>query len=320
MPVIVQKYGGSSLATPDLIKSVASRICSAHDSGNSVVATVSAMGDSTDDLISIASQVSVMPDLRELDVLLSTGELQSCALVAMALKDMGKNAVSLSGAQAGIRTDSSYGKAKIADIDTLPFPEREKLWGIDQAKKSEVDVSYIVTIRGCPYKCTYCASPFHWKRNKTEFRSPQSVLDEMKYLHDNYWTDNRIDYSASANMDSKENLIIKELSPREKFMSIIKKMAKIVRSNKNLYGFLFTAPNHIHDESKQVWKTYQERLYAILKSIIEEGINRKEFINLDPGMLMKAIGGLFHGLLIENEDDLNEKEFELMLKNFLRPE
>ena len=123
MPVIVQKYGGSSLATPDLIKSVASRICSAHDSGNSVVATVSAMGDSTDDLISIASQVSVMPDLRELDVLLSTGELQSCALVAMALKDMGKNAVSLSGAQAGIRTDSSYGKAKIADIDTVRIEE-----------------------------------------------------------------------------------------------------------------------------------------------------------------------------------------------------
>ena len=116
MPVIVQKYGGSSLATPELIRSVASRICSAHDSGNSVIATVSAMGDSTDDLLSIASQVSVTPDLRELDVLLSTGELQSCALVAMALKDMGKNAVSLSGAQAGIRTDSSYGKAKIADI------------------------------------------------------------------------------------------------------------------------------------------------------------------------------------------------------------
>ncbi len=118
MPIIVQKYGGSSLATPDLIKSVASRISFAHDSGNSVVATVSAMGDLTDDLLSIASQVSAMPDLRELDVLLSTGELQSCALVAMALKDMGKNAVSLSGAQAGIRTDSSYGKARIADIDT----------------------------------------------------------------------------------------------------------------------------------------------------------------------------------------------------------
>ncbi len=118
MPVIIQKYGGSSLATPDLIKSVAAKICATHDSGNSVVATVSAMGDSTDNLLSIASQVSVMPDLRELDVLLSTGELQSCALLTMALKDMGKKAVSLSGAQAGIRTDSSHGKAKIADIDT----------------------------------------------------------------------------------------------------------------------------------------------------------------------------------------------------------
>ena len=77
---------------------------------------------------------------------------------------------------------------------------------------------------------------------------------------------------------------------------------------------------HIQDESKQIWKTYQERLYAILKSIIEAGIKKKEFIDLNPGMLMKAIGGLFHGLLIENEDDLDDKEFELMLRNFLRPE
>jgi aspartate kinase len=118
LSLVVQKYGGSSLATPELIKSVAARIRSAHDSEGNVVATVSAMGDSTDNLLSIASKVSEMPDLRELDVLLSTGELQSCALVAMALKSMGKKAVSLSGAQAGIRTDSSYGKAKIAGIDT----------------------------------------------------------------------------------------------------------------------------------------------------------------------------------------------------------
>ena len=118
MSLVVQKYGGSSLATPELIKSVADRIRSAHDSEGNVVVTVSAMGDSTDKLLSIASEVSEMPDLRELDVLLSTGELQSCALVAMALKSMGKKAVSLSGAQAGIRTDSSYGKARIAGIDT----------------------------------------------------------------------------------------------------------------------------------------------------------------------------------------------------------
>tara|TARA_B100001996_G_C18525923_1_gene541075 strand:+ start:141 stop:719 length:579 start_codon:yes stop_codon:yes gene_type:complete len=113
--------------------------------------------------------------------------------------------------------------------------------------------------------------------------------------------------------------IVEELGPRKKFMGIIRTMASIVQNNKILYGFLFTAPNHIQDESKQIWKTYQERLYAILKSIIEEGIKKKEFINLNPGMLMKAIGGLFHGLLIENEDDMNNKEFELMLKNFLRP-
>ena len=118
MSLVVQKYGGSSLATPELIKSVAARIRSAHDSEGNVVATVSAMGDSTDNLLSIASEISETPDLRELDVLLSTGELQSCALVAMALKSMGKKAVSLSGAQAGIRTDSSYGKAKIAGVDT----------------------------------------------------------------------------------------------------------------------------------------------------------------------------------------------------------
>ena len=92
-----------------------------------------------------------------------------------------------------------------------------------------------------------------------------------------------------------------------------------MKDNRILYGFLFTAPNHIHDESKQIWKTYQERLYAILRSIIEEGIKKKEFIDIDPGMLMKAIGGLFHGLLIENDDDLNEQDFEFMLKNFLKP-
>ena len=116
-----------------------------------------------------------------------------------------------------------------------------------------------------------------------------------------------------------ESKIVEELGPRKKFMGIIKTMANIVRDNRILYGFLFTAPNHIQDESKQIWKTYQERLYAILKSIIEEGIKKKEFIDLNPGMLMKAIGGLFHGLLIENEDDLDQKEFELMLRNFLRP-
>jgi aspartate kinase len=116
--IIIQKYGGSSLATPELIKNVAKRIATAHTSGNKVVATVSAMGNSTDDLLSLASKVTERPNPRELDVLLSTGELQSCSLVAMALKELGKKSVSLSGAQAGIQTDSSYGKAKIWSLDS----------------------------------------------------------------------------------------------------------------------------------------------------------------------------------------------------------
>ena len=118
MTIIIQKYGGSSLATPELIKNVAKRIARAHTSGNKVVATVSAMGNSTDDLLSLASKVTERPNPRELDVLLSTGELQSCSLVAMALKELGKKSVSLSGAQAGIQTDSSYGKAKIWSLDS----------------------------------------------------------------------------------------------------------------------------------------------------------------------------------------------------------
>ena len=120
MSLVVQKYGGSSLANPDLIKNVAKRVASAHDRSDSVVATVSAMGNLTDDLLEIASEVSDRPDPRELDVLLATGELQSCALVAMALRSIGKKAISLSGAQAGIWTDSSYGKAKISRLS----PER----------------------------------------------------------------------------------------------------------------------------------------------------------------------------------------------------
>ena len=118
MTIIIQKYGGSSLATPELIKNVAKRIAKSHTSGNKLVATVSAMGNSTDDLLSLASKVTGKPNPRELDVLLSTGELQSCSLLAMALEGLGKKSVSLSGAQAGIQTDSSYGKAKIWSLNS----------------------------------------------------------------------------------------------------------------------------------------------------------------------------------------------------------
>ena len=117
MSVIVQKYGGSSVANADRIKHVAGRIGRCHDQGNQVVAVVSAMGDTTDKLIELANQVAQMPAPREMDLLLSTGELVSCTLVAMALQAMGYKSVSLSGAQAGIQTDAAHTKARITALN-----------------------------------------------------------------------------------------------------------------------------------------------------------------------------------------------------------
>ena len=117
MALIVQKYGGTSLSDSDRIRTVAARIGERHSHGDQVVAVVSAMGESTDDLLALAREVSERPDPREMDVLLSTGELVSCTLVAMALRGMGHNAISLSGAQAGIRTDTSHGRARIAGVE-----------------------------------------------------------------------------------------------------------------------------------------------------------------------------------------------------------
>ena len=117
MPLLVQKYGGSSLSDAEKIKNVAKRIKLTRDAGSDVVAVVSAMGDTTDELLSLADEVSDDPDPRELDLLLSTGELVSCTLVAMAVRALGYDAISLTGSQAGIWTDTTYGKARIARVD-----------------------------------------------------------------------------------------------------------------------------------------------------------------------------------------------------------
>ena len=118
MPLIVQKYGGSSLADAGRINNVACRIADTRRQGSQVVAVVSAMGDTTDELIDLARTVSPDPDPRELDLLLSTGELVSSTLMTMALRTLGCDAVSLSGSQAGIHTDTMHGKARIHSIDT----------------------------------------------------------------------------------------------------------------------------------------------------------------------------------------------------------
>jgi len=118
MALIVQKYGGSSVADGEKIKNVARRVAKAKDEGNQVVVVVSAMGDTTDDLIKLAYQISEQPSDRELDVLLSTGEIVSSTLLAMALGSSGHRAISLTGAQAGIHTDSTYSRARILRVDT----------------------------------------------------------------------------------------------------------------------------------------------------------------------------------------------------------
>src|SRR6185503_12935684 len=111
MPLVVQKFGGSSLADAERIRRVAQRIRSTKDAGNDVVVVVSAMGDTTDDLIQLAHSVSERPDEREMDMLLSTGETVSATLMAMALQAMDCPVVSLTGAQLGIKTDSAHSRA-----------------------------------------------------------------------------------------------------------------------------------------------------------------------------------------------------------------
>ncbi len=116
MALVVQKYGGSSVADADGIKRVAQRIVATRKAGHSVVVVVSAMGDTTDELLDLAAQVSPLPPGRELDMLLTAGERISMALLAMAIANLGLEARSFTGSQAGVITDSTHGKARIIDI------------------------------------------------------------------------------------------------------------------------------------------------------------------------------------------------------------
>jgi aspartate kinase len=118
MSIVVQKYGGSSVADPDKIRNVAQRIAKSHDKGHQVVVVISAMGDTTDDLIALAHKITDQPESREMDVLLSTGEIVSSALLTMALHKLGYKAISLNGRQAGIFTDDAYSKAKITKVES----------------------------------------------------------------------------------------------------------------------------------------------------------------------------------------------------------
>jgi aspartate kinase len=121
-PIVVSKYGGSSLATPEHIEAVAERIAADHRDGAQRVVVVSAMGDATDDLLALAARMTPRPDARELDLLLATGEQVSAALLVMALHQRSIDAISLTGPQAGIHTDGLHGRARITGVE----PERIK--------------------------------------------------------------------------------------------------------------------------------------------------------------------------------------------------
>ncbi|ABZ84497.1 aspartate kinase, monofunctional class [Heliomicrobium modesticaldum Ice1] len=135
MAIVVQKFGGSSVANPERIQRVARRVVETKAAGNQVVVIVSAMGDSTDDLIDLARQITDKPKAREMDMLLATGEQVSIALLAMAIDKLGHSVLSLTGPQVGILTEHVHGKAKILDVN----PERLRL---------ELDAGNIVIVAG----------------------------------------------------------------------------------------------------------------------------------------------------------------------------
>ncbi len=146
MGLIVQKYGGSSIADTQKIMNVAKRIIDTHKEGNQMVVVVSAQGDTTDNLIKMAKEITDNPSSREMDMLLSTGEQISIALLAMAIGELGYKAVSLTGAQVGIKTNSDYSNARIETIDS------------DRVKR-ELDDGNIVIVAGfqgvdCEYNIT----------------------------------------------------------------------------------------------------------------------------------------------------------------------
>lgn len=124
MALVVQKYGGTSVANAERIRAVARRVLARKDAGDSLVVVLSARAGDTDRLLGLAREMSPNPDPRELDVLLSTGEQITVALFCMAVKDLGSEAVSMTGGQAGILTDCHYGEARISCIETQPIVEK----------------------------------------------------------------------------------------------------------------------------------------------------------------------------------------------------
>lgn len=121
--------------------------------------------------------------------------------------------------------------------------------------------------------------------------------------------------------ESVEEMVIEDISARKKFVKILNQMADIVFQDKILYEFLFTAPRHINiPNNKESWKVFQNRTYATLQSIVGEGISQGDFADIKPELFMKAVGGIFHGIVFMGEQKkLEEKDIESLISNFIYP-
>jgi aspartate kinase len=128
--IVVQKYGGTSVGSPDRIKNVAKRVIATKEAGNKVVVVVSAMGKTTDHLVELAKQVNINPSNREMDMLLSSGEQVSISMLAMAINGMGHTAISLTGPQAGVKTTSNHKNARIEKIESKRLESELEKYGI----------------------------------------------------------------------------------------------------------------------------------------------------------------------------------------------
>ena len=121
--------------------------------------------------------------------------------------------------------------------------------------------------------------------------------------------------------ESVEEMVIEDIPARKKFVKILNQMADIVFQNRVLYDFLFTAPRNLKiPEDKSSWKIFQNRTYATLQSIVDEGMDQGDFANIKPELFMKAVGGIFHGIVFMGEQKkLEEKDIESLISNFIYP-
>ena len=121
--------------------------------------------------------------------------------------------------------------------------------------------------------------------------------------------------------ESVEEMVVEDISARKKFVKVLNQMADIVFQNRGLYEFLFTVPRNVNiPEDKASWKVFQNRTYATLQSIVDEGMGQGDFADIKPELFMKAVGGIFHGIVfMGDQKKLEEKDIESLISNFIYP-